>query len=122
MAWPLLAGLGTLVVTGAGSAATAAGNAAGDLAKIGFDLAKILFRGTIFLAAITAFLIFVGMAIGWIGIALNSTIIGDLFTLLQYWLPFNLSSIFVWFTAVTIAYINYRLFVAASMWAHRLIG
>lgn len=123
MALPaILAGLGAIVASGAGSMAAAAGNAAGDLAVVAFNIGKILLRASLFLAAVTAFIVVLNLAISGFGIALNQSVLNDLFAMIQMWLPFNLNSLLIWITTSVIAYLTYRIVLAGVIWIHRVLG
>lgn len=123
MALPaLLAGLGVIVASGAGSMAAAAGNAAGDLAMLAYNVGKILLRASLFLGAVTAFIVVLNLAISGFGIALNQSVLNDLFGMVQMWLPFNLNSILIWITTSGIAYLTYRAVLAGVIWINRILG
>lgn len=125
MALPLLAGvvgLGNMIGTAVGGVAQAAGNAVGNLVLVLFALSKIMLRASMFLAAVTAFIIVLNLAISGFGIALNQSVLNDLFAMLQMWLPFNLNSVLIWITTSVIAYLSYRIILAGVIWIHRVLG
>lgn len=90
------------------------------------DLVTSIIRWTLsipfLLSSIFAFIILWNFALSVVQITINQSVIGDLFALVQVWLPFNLSSVFTWFTTVVIIYITYRVSIFALEWIHRFIG
>lgn len=122
---PIIAGvvgLGSMIGSAVGGVANAAGNAVGDLIQVLFALSKIMLRASLFLAAITAFIVVLNLAISGFGIALNQSVLNDLFAMIQMWLPFNLNSLLIWITTSVIAYLTYRIVLAGVIWIHRVLG
>lgn len=123
MALPaLFAGLGALIASGAGSAAAAAGNAAGNIAEIAYSIGKILLRAAYLSAGILAFIVFLNICINGVSTAINQTVLNDIFAMVQLWLPFNLNSLLMWLTSTAVGYLTYRLVLAGTIWAHRIVG
>lgn len=72
-------------------------------------LLRMALRLTVVFVSITLFLTVYLMTFSSIKIALQATIIADLFALLQIWLPFNLSTITLWLIGLATAYLGYLL-------------
>lgn len=90
------------------------------------DLVSNIIRWTMtlpfILATIFAFIVLLNFIISLVGITINQSVLGDLFALIQMWLPFNLNSILWWFTTATVIYITYRISIFALTWMQRFIG
>lgn len=85
------------------------------------DFVVALLRWTVnipfVLASIFAFVVLFNLILSMTSVSINQSVLGDLFALVQMWLPFNLSVVLIWFTTATIAYIAFRV----SIWAHNYV-
>lgn len=69
-----------------------------------------------FLAMIMAFVAVINIILLLLNYGLDKTVLADMTSMIQMWLPFNLSSIFWYFTTIINAYIMYRLAFIAYRW------
>lgn len=74
------------------------------------------------LSGIFAFIIILNLSISLIFVTLNQSVLGDLFAIIQLWLPFNLNVLLAWLLAASTAYISYKLAVMSISWVNRVIG
>lgn len=73
------------------------------------------------LASIVAFIGLLNFGISMIRIGLNGSVVGDLFGLMQIWLPFNMGSLLVWLVTASGLYIAYRLTIIAFSYVETFI-
>ena len=90
------------------------------------DLVVFILKTTLkvpfILIVIGSFIAILNLALGMSLVLINNSALGDLFALVQMWLPFNLSTITVWFTTITIAYLTYRLSLVGLSFLHQFFG
>lgn len=84
-------------------------------------VAKMIFRFGFVMASVVGLVAMIGIAISFILVGLNYSVLADLFALVQMWLPFNLAVILGWLTVASVAYIAYRLSVVALAFIDKLI-
>lgn len=89
--------------------------------QIAIVVLKWVFRIGFILAGITALIGLLTLAYGMITVAINFSVLGDLLSLIQLWLPFNLNAVFGWLGTATVTYVAYRLSVAAINYSSRLL-
>ena len=70
------------------------------------------------MALVLATLVLLGIVISYMVIGFSTTILGEIFALIQIWLPFNLNLLLIWLTIAGTAYIAYRL----SLMSYSLIN
>ena len=90
--------------------------------ELASQLLKWTARLGLTIAAITLFLFIVNFATSLIFVTLNQNVLSDIFLLVQQWLPFNLNVVLLWFVTASIAYLMYRLALAAFIWINRFVG
>lgn len=73
-------------------------------------------------ASVFAFLAFMGIVISYIAIGINLTVLTDVFSMVQMWLPFDLNVILLWITTSCTAYILYRLSRIAIDYVNAVVG
>lgn len=74
------------------------------------------------LAGLFAFIVLLNLAISIVGVTINQSVLGDLFAMIQMWLPFDLNAVLWWFTTASSAYFIYRLAIAGISWVHKFVG
>lgn len=76
----------------------------------------------IIISLIFAFTILYNLAYSMIGVTINQSVIGDLLSLVQMWLPFDLDVLMAWlFTGVGL-YITYRVAMFAAGAINKFVG
>lgn len=90
--------------------------------QVAIEVAKWIFRLGFIVAGVVAFVVLLNLGLSFFFVALNATVLADLFALLQMWLPFNLNALLGWVVAASAAYIVYRLAVIAIAYLNKLIG
>lgn len=77
------------------------------------DLASSVFKWSIkfgfFTGVIASFVILLNIGLSMVFVTLNGNVLSDLFGLIQIGLPFNLSVLLGWLTAIIAVYVTYRL-------------
>lgn len=90
--------------------------------SVAIQVAKWTFRFGFIAAGITAFLILLNVALSLMFVAMNYSVVGDLLSLIQLWLPFNLNAVMGWVVTSSMFYVAYRLAVIAIAFMNRLIS
>lgn len=91
----------------------------GDLVT---SIIKWTVRILVGIVALTALVSLLGFIYSMVFIQLNNNFLTDLVILLQVWLPFNLSVVFLWFTTVGLLYVFYRLTIWCIQFINSIVG
>lgn len=90
------------------------------------DFLTSLLRWTItipfILAAIFAFIAIINLMISLVGVTMNQSVLGDLFAMIQMWLPFNLDSLLWWFVTAAVLYVTYKLAISGYNFVTSFLG
>jgi len=62
---------------------------------------------------ILATLVLLGVITTYMVVGFNTSVLNDIFGVLQIWLPFNLNILLIWITVATTAYLAWRLSLMA---------
>lgn len=57
-----------------------------------------------------------------VAVVLNGTVLADLFSLIQMWLPFNLNVLTAWISTIVVLYISYRLSISFMLFMSRFVS
>lgn len=60
-------------------------------------------------ASVFSFTVVLGLIVSAIFVAINLSVLGDIYSLIQMWLPFNLNVIVLWILTASGSYLTYRL-------------
>lgn len=82
------------------------------------QVAKWSLKITFIMACILAVLVIIGVITTYFVVVLNATLLGEIFGVVQIWLPFNLNIILIWMAVAGTAYLGYRL----AMMAYNLLN
>lgn len=72
-------------------------------------VAKWALKISFFSAIAIALMILLGVVTSYIVVGFNTSVLNDIFGLIQIWLPFNLNVLLVWLAVATTAYLAFRL-------------
>lgn len=90
------------------------------------DFVTFLLRASIiisfFLAFLAGFILFFNLLISLFNVTLNHSVISDIGALINIWLPFNLSGIYIWLMLAANAFLFYRMGMVVFTWLNRLFG
>ena len=79
------------------------------MGDVAIQVAKWALRVTFFIAVILSIIVLVGVITSYMVIGFNTSVLGEIFAVIQIWLPFNLNILLIWLAVTATAYIAYRL-------------
>ncbi len=79
-------------------------------------------RLVLFSSVAIALTVIIGIITSYMVIGLNQSVLGDIFAIIQIWLPFNLNILLTWLALTSTAYFAYRLALMAYNLLNSLIG
>lgn len=79
------------------------------MGEVVIAVAKWTFKATFFLTLVVALMVVFGIMSSYLVVAYNTSVLNDLFGLIQIWLPFNLNVLLIWIVLSSSAYIAYRI-------------
>lgn len=92
------------------------------MGEIVLAVVKWTVRFAIIISLVFAFTVILNLSISMIGVSLNQSVIGDLFALLQIWLPFDLDVVTTWLVTATVLYVVYRTSIYAAAFLNKFVG
>lgn len=72
-------------------------------------IAKWALKISFFSAIAIALMILLGVVTSYMVVGFNTSILNDIFAVIQIWLPFNLNILLVWLSVAATAYLTFRL-------------
>lgn len=91
----------------------------GDLVKFLLAASMII---SFILASIAAFVLVLNLILSLLFITVADNVFSDIFAMVNIWMPFNLSVIWLWLSTAAFAFLAYRLALVAYTWAGRLVS
>jgi len=93
-----------------------------DIGLIGITVLKWSVKLVVVLVAIFAFIVILNFALSMIFTSVNGNVLGDIFALVQMFLPFNLNVILFWITAGASAFILFKISLLAIVFINDILG
>lgn len=92
------------------------------MGEIAITIIKWTFRGAFIIAVAIAIASLLSIIGNYLIIGFNTSVLADIFALIQIWLPFNLNILLIWVAVASTAYLTYRLAIIANVLLNSFIG
>lgn len=92
------------------------------MGEVALAVARWTIKASFFTAVVLAVIVISGIMIAYLVIGFNTSVLADIFALIQIWLPFNLNILLVWLGVIATAYFAYRLSLMAYNMVNAYIG
>lgn len=79
------------------------------MGEIAINIAKWALKISFFSALAIAFSILLGVMTSYLVVGFNTSILSDIFAVIQIWLPFNLNILLIWMSLAATTYLTFRL-------------
>jgi len=92
------------------------------MGEVVITVAKWALKIAFFSAVILALIVIFGLITSYMVVGFNQSVLGDIFGIIQIWLPFNLNILLIWLALSATAYFAYRLATMAYNLLNSWIG
>jgi len=92
------------------------------MGEVAIQIAKWTFRSAFIIGVLLSVIALVSIISTYIIAGYNTSVLSDIFALVQVWLPFNLNIILIWLTVSATAYIAYKTAILSYVLLNTFIG
>lgn len=92
------------------------------MGEVVVSVAKWALKITFFSALILAIIVVIGLITSYLVLGFNTSVLSDIFGVIQIWLPFNLNVLLLWLAVSATAYFGYRIALMSYNMLNSFIG
>lgn len=92
------------------------------MGEIAVLLLKWTFRLAFLIALALGLTAMIALIVNYMVVGYNQSVLGDIFSLIQIWLPFNLNIVLLWLTLAASAFVIYKLASLSYVLLNTFIG
>jgi len=92
------------------------------MGEIAVAIVKWTFRITFIIGVLIGIISLISVITTYMIVGFNTTVLSDIFGIIQIWLPFNLNIVLVWLSITATAYITYRLAIMSFTLLNTFVG
>lgn len=92
------------------------------MGEIAINLLKWTFRIAFIGAVVLAIIAILSIITNYLIIGFNQSVLADIFSLIQIWLPFNLNIVLLWITIAGTAYLAYKTAIMSYVLLNTFLG